>query len=174
VLEPFDCYTPGARRLYTFEARGDQHLLTAEARRTLDAIAAAAPALIEKNRLTRDEAAQQAALWLAIAENLEALAATQVDLRCRELRARNGIAWSAKVRELRREIEARRGGYPAEISKGRLTTDQAQQQLERLEAVHDLYWRHGYAFDGSRDELRAMTGPVLDSYDFTEPSEEAA
>jgi hypothetical protein len=63
---------------------------------------------------------------------------------------------------LRREIEHRRNSQEAEIAKGRLTAADAKAQLERLEAVHDLYWRQGFAFDGSRDELRAMTGPILD------------
>lgn len=174
MLEPFDCYTPGARRLYSFEGHGEQALLAAEVRRTLDAIAAALPARIDRGALTREEGAALTALWLAIAEDLEALdprhrgPGTIAD-RCRELRARNGIAWSAKVAALRAEILRRRANNPADVDRGRLTADEAKRQLERLEAVHDLYWRHGYAFDGSRDELRAMTGPVLDSYGFTPP-----
>jgi hypothetical protein len=43
----------------------------------------------------------------------------------------------------------------ARVAKGQLTAD-AKAQLERLEAVHDLYWRQGFAFDGTRDELRAI------------------
>jgi hypothetical protein len=73
MLEPFDCYSPGAQRLYWFEGTGQTPLLAGEVRRTLDAIAASAPARIDKGSLTRDEAAQLANLWLAIAEDLEAL-----------------------------------------------------------------------------------------------------
>lgn len=182
MLDRFDCYSPGARRLYHFEGQEEQAQLTAEVRRTLEAAASGAQARIAKGSLTRDEAARLTTLWLAIAEDLEVqdrwLAGGRAEpaaaQQLRELRARNGVAWSDKVTALRSEIEARRTGYPAEIAKGRLTPDEAKRQLDAIEAVHDLYWRHGYAFDGTREESRAMSGPILDSYEFTAPKEATA
>jgi hypothetical protein len=180
MLEPFDLYTPGARRLYTFEAHGETSLLAHEVRRTLDGIAASAPARIEKGALTREEALELAGLWLAIAEDLERGPATLTDkpaCSCGCLHehqvAPNGVRWQHKVGALRAEISARRRGYPAEVDKGRLTMDEAKQQLERLEAVHDLYWRHGFAFDGTLAELRELSVAVLDS-NLREPMGEAA
>jgi hypothetical protein len=171
----FPPYSPGSRRLYDFEDAGELGLLTSELRRSLDALAAAAPARIGKGQISEAEATRLAATWLAIAEDLEAqdawlamrargVASRQTLLeRLAELRSRTGVAWAAKVAALRRELEARRAGYPAMIDKGTVTRDQAAQQLERLEAVHDLYWRHGFAFDGERAELRSMTDAILDA-----------
>jgi hypothetical protein len=175
MLDSFTCYAPGSRRLSDIMEAGELRLLTAEAVRTLDALEAAMAARIDKGQLTRDQAQCAAAIWRAIAADLavedEWLAERQhrepawtIDARLVELRRRNGAAWADKVDALRRKIEARRGAYPTDVDKGRLTRDAAQQQLERLEAVHDLYWRLGYAFDGSKDELRAMSGPILDTY----------
>lgn len=171
MLDPdFPLYTAGVRRLYHFEFHRDQHLLTAEVRRTLDAYAAAAPARIAKGQLTDREARAQAATWLAMDADLQAqdrwmregAGASHWSLadKLRELRAAGDVSWEAKVAELRREIELRRAGYPEEVKKGRLTRDQAKAQLERIEAVHDLFWRHGYGFDGTREELRELADVV--------------
>jgi hypothetical protein len=167
----FQLYTPGVRRLYHFEFHRDQALLTAEIRRTAEAIAAAAPAKIAKGTATAEEADAWAGLWAAIAEDyaaqdawLAAGAGTSgwsLAEKLRELRRGNGWTWITKVEALRREIEARRTAYPADVAKGRLTREQAKAQLEALEAVHDCYWRHGYAFDGTRDELAAHGEVVM-------------
>jgi hypothetical protein len=173
MLEAFHpLYTPGAKRLYSFEARNEAALLSAEVRRTLDAFAAAAQARIARGQLTEGEAKAQAGLWLAIAEDLEAWTAgappwlrepeRSIAAELRTLQAKNGVRWTHKVATLRREVLARRDGYEREIGKGLLTPDQAKRQLERLEAVHDLYWRHAFAFDGSIDELRALGEMVTD------------
>lgn len=180
MLEPFDCYSPGARRLYHFEHHGEEQLLAAEVRRTLDTLAASAPARIDKGTLTGDEAHQLARVWLAIAGDLERGPDTMTgNAACpcgclKETKvAANGVRWEAKVRALRTEIAARRTGYPAEVAKGRLTSDEAKRQLDALEAVHDLYWRHGFAIDLPIDQRRALAGAVLDS-NLTQPSEQAA
>jgi hypothetical protein len=165
MLEPaFQCYSPGSRRWYEFAEAGELDQLAAEVKRIIAALAAAAPGRIAKGTLTEQEARRLADLWTAISEDLEAqFAPVPVD-RLRELRAANGVPWAVKVDALRRELEARRLGYPAEVNKGRLTRDQAKQQLERVEAIHALYWRDGYAFDGTRDELRAISGPMMEAW----------
>lgn len=167
MLEPgFQIYTPGVRRLYHFEFHRDEHLLAGEVRRTLDELNATVPGRVDKGQLTLPEAKAQATLWLTVAEDLEALvrwlaegagrAGWSLAEKLRELRAANGVAWEAKVAALRTEIEARRVGYPSLVAKGMLTRDQAKAQLERLEAVHDLFWRHGFGFDGTRAELAEL------------------
>jgi hypothetical protein len=171
MLEPFDLYTPGVRRLYHFEFHDEQDQLAGEVRRTLDSLAAAAPGRIAKGQLTEEDAVAQAAVWLSIARDLEEMlrwaaeghagAGWTLSDRLGEFRAETGISWTAKVEAMRREIMARRYGYPAEVEKGRLTRDQAKAQLERLEAVHDLYWRHGFAFDGTRAELLELGEVVI-------------
>lgn len=176
MLDPtFPCYTPGSRRLCDFEGAGDQALLTAEVRRSVPPIVSAADNRVAKGQQTPEEADRLAAIWRAIAADLEALDAWRADRwrgstpyatvpeRLALSRAENLGAWSDKVAALRREIEARRANYPALVAKGSLTRDQAHAQLERLEAVHDLYWRHGFAFDGTRDELRAHSEAVTDA-----------
>lgn len=171
-FEPFDLYTPGARRLYHFEFHSDQALLSAEIRRVLDGLAAAAPTRIAKGQISDAEAKQQVVLWLSIAEDLEAMdrwiaegsgrSGWSLSEKLRELRAVNHVDWPDKIAVLRNEITARRIGYPADVAKGRLTSDQAKAQLERIEAVHDLYWRHGFAFSGTREELRELGEVVAD------------
>lgn len=49
-------------------------------------------------------------------------------------------AWERKVRALRREIQIRRNTYPRKIEQGRMTVEDARKFLERLEAVHWMYW----------------------------------
>jgi hypothetical protein len=173
MLDPFNqLYTPGVRRLYHFEFHEEQHLLTAELRRTVDHLCSAVEARIAKGTATRQDVETVRAIWSAIAADLEAqdawlaagagAAGWSLADKLKDLRASSEVAWSTKVKAMRREIEARRRSYPADVQKGRLTGDQAKQQLEALEAVHDLYWRHGYAFDGTRDELRALGEVVAD------------
>jgi hypothetical protein len=172
-LDPnFPLYTPGARRLYHFEQHEDQALLTTELKRTHEALAATLMAKIDKGQLTEEEAAALAGPRLAIIADLEAqdawLAAGggasgwSLAEKLRELHRENRVTWATKVGELRREIEGRRIAYPAMVEKGTLTQDQAKQQLDAVEAVHDLYWRLGYAFDGTREELRAYGEVILD------------
>lgn len=172
TFDPFDLYTPGARRLYAFEFHGEEALLIAEIRRTLDALAAAAPARVAKGQVSEAEARQHAGLWLAIAVDLEAQdrwlaegsgrSGWSLSEKLRELHKLNHVGWPDKIAMLRNEITARRQGYPADVAKGRLTADQAKAQLERIEAVHDLYWRHGFAFSGTREELRELGEVVAD------------
>lgn len=171
----FPPYSPGSRHLSGFEGRADQALLTAELRRTLAAIVAAAPGRIAKGQLSRADADRQIVLWGALVADLEAQDAWLAE-RARGIAPRQTllaaldeisgcyhVGWQDKVAGLRHEIEARRRGYEAAIAKGQLTAETGRQQLERLEAVHDLYWRHGFAFDGTRDELRALSDAVLDA-----------
>jgi hypothetical protein len=173
MLDPrFDCYTRSSRRLYEFDDAGELHLLTAEIRRMLDGLAADAPARIAKGTMSREQGEAVIFLWLAICEDLAAQSVKSVERqmdgtiaeRLAELRRKNNVAWSDKITAMRGEIETRRAGYPTLVNTGRLTSEAAQRQLERIEAVHDLYWRQGYAFDGSKDELRAMTDGILDTY----------
>jgi hypothetical protein len=173
----FATYACGSRRLLDFTEANEQLLLLVEVRRTMDALAAAAPARIAKGSLTEeDQSKAELFLWLAIANDLEAGEAWLAEYRtlpsgcdlprwsvADRIKARgDGYSWTAKVEALRTEIRRRREIYAGDVDKGRLTADQAQQQLERLEAVHDLYWRQGYAFDGTRDELRAYSAIILD------------
>jgi hypothetical protein len=166
MLNPrFPPYSPGSRRLWEFYEAGDEQLLADEVRRTREA----SDAKVAKGQRTPAEAA----VWAAIAADvdLHAAAARLVDqhrecppiaAELARFRAENGIAWETKVQALRREIELRRSTYAGDVEVGRLAPDQARSQLERLEAVHDCYWSQGYAFDGTRDEMRAMIGPILD------------
>jgi hypothetical protein len=161
----FPVYSPGSRRWIDFAERDELDQLTAEARRTLEAAAASAPARQARGSLTREEADRIGFVWLAIVEDLSQGPDNLSDeMECAHLRrfkvAANGVRWEAKVTALRGEIALRRSAYPGLVDKGQLTCDQARQQLERLEAVHDLYWRHGFAFDGTRDELRELLGTV--------------
>lgn len=169
----FPAYSPGSRRHVELAEAGEDHLLRFEVERTRGAVAVAAAARIAKGQLTRADGDRIDAVFAAIAADLSAGDVWLDELRrgrqppplpatFAELRAGNGIAWADKVGALRREIEARRRGYPAEVDKGRLTAAQAREQLERLEAVHALYWQHGFAFDGTRDELRAHGSALLD------------
>lgn len=166
MLNPrFPPYSPGSRRLWEFYEAGDEQLLADEVRRTREA----SDAKVAKGQRTPAEAA----VWAAIATDVDLhAAAARLGDQYRPLptiadelarfRAENGIAWEAKVAELRREIELRRSTYPGDVEVGRLAPDQARAQLERLEAVHDCYWLQGYAFDGTRDDLRAMSDGILD------------
>jgi hypothetical protein len=167
MLDPaFPPYSPGARRLYQFEEAGEQHLLSAELERTLAAFSQRRQSRIDKGQVTAGEYDATIAVWAAIAADVMVYVNSRhgpVLPRLQELRDGNGVAWADKVEELRRELEARRAGYPAAVDRGQLTRDQAQQQLERLAAVHDLYWRQGYAFDGTREEGRALSNAVLDA-----------
>jgi hypothetical protein len=170
----FTCYAPGSRRLYEYED-GEQRMLTTEISRTCAALEVAAEGRVAKGQITRDQARLAAAIWRAIADDLAVQDLWLAERNSREpawtigarlvmLRQQNEVAWADKVAAARHELETRRAGYPDDVAKGRLTADAAKRQLERLEAVHDLYWRLGYAFDGSKDELRAMSRPILDTY----------
>lgn len=169
----FPAYSPGSRRLYEFEAAEEEHLLAVEIERTATAFGAAADAKIHKGLATEEERDRGRQLWFAIGVDLGCFIAFNRQNRAGanprpvdEMRAEKyrglPVSWEAKVVALRRELEARRSAYPGQVEKGQLTRDQAQQQLERLEAVHGLYWRHGFAFDGTRDELRALSTAILD------------
>jgi hypothetical protein len=166
MLNPrFPPYSPGSRRLWEYYEAGDEQLLADEVRRTREA----SDAKVAKGQRTPAEAA----VWAAIAADIDLLAASALLVRqgrdhapmgaeLERFRAENGIAWETKVAELRREIELRRSTYAGDVEVGRLAPDQARSQLERLEAVHDCYWLQGYAFDGTRDEMRAMSDGILD------------
>lgn len=166
-------YTPGSRRLYHFEFHGEHAQLTAEIRRTLEAIAAATRARVAKGSISIEEAELVMALWRAIAADFEhqdrwlsegsGASGWSLAEKLRELRQQSGVAWSTKVKAVRREITSRRKAYPGQVDKGQLTSADAKAQLERLEAIHDCYWRHGYAFDGTAEELRALGEIVADS-----------
>jgi hypothetical protein len=161
----FLIYSPGSRRWIDFAERDELGQLTAEARRTLEAAAVSAPARQARGALTREEADRIAFVWSAIDMDLgQGPDNLSDEMECAHLRrfkvAANGVRWEAKVTALRGEIALRRASYPGLVDKGQLTRDQARQQLERLEAVHDLYSRHGFAFDGTRDELRALVDTV--------------
>lgn len=64
-------------------------------------------------------------------------------------------AWEAKVRALRRELALRRNAYRKRVEQGRLSQADADKQLERLEAVHWMYWVEGFCLappvDGAWD-----------------------
>lgn len=52
------------------------------------------------------------------------------------------FSWDAKVREMRRELALRRNAWPRRIAKPAdpLTEAAAARRMERLDAVHFLYW----------------------------------
>jgi hypothetical protein len=173
----FPPYTPGSRRLYEYELAGEQPQLLAEVRRTLDSLATSSPARVAKGSLTEDQAKATMFLWLSIANDLEAAQAWHAEFRslpsgcdlpnwsvAERIKARgDGFTWKQKVEALRGAIEHRRTSQESDVGKGRLTADQAKEQLERLEAVHDLYWLQGFAFDGTRNELIELAATLMDA-----------
>lgn len=79
--------------------------------------------------------------------------------------------WTDKVRELRRELAIRRAAWPKRIAKPGDPLDQATavRRMERLDAVHFLYWIELFACDAwqagptladTLDQVRAWTWRV--------------
>lgn len=50
-------------------------------------------------------------------------------------------SYAELAKEVRREIELRRGLYPRFIKSGRLTEEKAAQQIEMMEQIYDLFER---------------------------------
>jgi hypothetical protein len=167
MLDPlFPLYSDGSHGYHMFLEAGELGLLTDEVRRTIAELDRTAAARVGKGQSTAGEALELARPWAAILEDLAEgprnIAGHTGILAEFQVNPNNGVRWEAKVAALRKEIEARRSGYAALVAKGQLTGGQAKQQLERLEAVHDLYWHQGFAFDGARDELRAIGDAILE------------
>lgn len=148
----FADYTPRSRRWVEFAEGNQLDQLLEEATRTTHAIAATAAAKVDKGQLTPEQVAILDRTWRSIANDLQADKAARENWRPIVLEA--GVPWADKVAAIRAEILARRKSYPADVDKGRLAPDVARSQLERLEAVHWTYWRHGFAFDGDQTQLR--------------------
>lgn len=170
----FAPYSPRSRHWIDFAEAEQQHLLAQELERTGAAFTAAAEAKVSKGGMTPDEAKQGRLLWFSIGIDLGYLIAADrqaaagiVPEPIAAALARNardtGFTWADKVRAMRDELEHRRSTYPADVDKGRLAPEHARQQLERLEAVHYLYWHLGFAFDGDRDAVRAHANALADA-----------
>lgn len=166
----FMLYSPGSHRLvdYAEQGRHGQALLTAEIDRTATAIKTAIPDRIAKGVLDEAEAVRILATFMAIAADLAAereywaaldalwsdaganLATGSPQLADFLAAVASGddppIAWPDKVEALRREITHRRASFEADVSKGRLDPAEARDRLERIEAVHDKYWRQMFAW----------------------------
>jgi hypothetical protein len=97
------------------------------------------PQWIEIERITKLESAHEIGTVTAI------LADLRMSQSCWR---RNGTPFApdtsatseAKVKVLRREISIRRASYPRWIDKGGLNVAVAHAQMERIEAIHWLYW----------------------------------
>ncbi|MEA3036837.1 MAG: hypothetical protein QOH04_2614 [Sphingomonadales bacterium] len=122
--------------------------------------AALYPRLVAKGTLGEAAAEAHIAGLAAIAEDLRERA-FYLDPAWREgthyRRASPDRPFAAKVRELRREITIRRHAWPARIAKpgDPLGADAAARRMERLEAVHFLYWVWLFKAD---DEVAALAG----------------
>jgi hypothetical protein len=149
----FEPYSPRSRHWIDFAEAGQLGQLAAEVERTRDAIARAAVDKEKKGQLTADQVRLMCRTWLAIAVNLAGA----------DNRKTAGIPWAAKVAALRAEVERRRNTYPADVDKGRLAPADARARLERLEAVHYHYFNMGFAFDGTREALRAHVNALSDA-----------
>jgi hypothetical protein len=156
----FACRSPGSRRWYEIAEAGELDTLRAELERTAAAYATVGQARVDKGLLTPAELQRAKAVIAAIVADF-AWNGTLAELK--RLALEHGVRWPEKVAWLRSEIETRRVQYRAAVAKGQLTEAQARAQLERLEAVHWEYWAHGFAWDGSRDELRSHNERFLDA-----------
>lgn len=97
------------------------------------------PGYVATERMTERESAHELAVMASIV----------ADLRMAQASWRpSGIAfapdktvtWTAKVETLRRELAIRRAAYPRWIERGQLNAAVAHGQMERLEAIHWMYW----------------------------------
>ena len=124
----------------------------AEARRELDDRRRFYPQQVAQGRMTELDMEHELRIFAAIVDDLEAARRLDETGVWAMPGAGDGPldpeavhqAWQAKVRALRRELAMRRNFYPKRIEQGRLTADDAAKQLERLEAVHWMYWVEGF------------------------------
>lgn len=159
----FPSYSPGSREAIdfleadcehpAFDAPDGQRCLEAEARRTAEAIRAAAPGRIQRGGQTPEEAARLEAIFTAIAADLAAERVHRAACRAHfqgggapdampllAAQGDDGFSWEDKLHALRREIHFRRKYDADHVAKGRLTAAAAREQLERLEAIQHKYW----------------------------------
>jgi len=136
----FPLYSLGS---LTLSEQPDTALLAAEVERSAAAHRAAAPARVARGAMTSEEAERIGLVLDSIAADLAAVAALRPGERLRDRVPRPGDRWTweDKIHVLRREIHFRRAFDPGHVEKGRLTAAAAKERLERLEAVHDAYWR---------------------------------
>lgn len=99
--------------------------------------------LVDRGQLGEEEAVRHIAVLLAIRSDL----AGHWD---------RSVAWEAKVRELRRELQLRRNAWPKRIASAAhpLSADEARRRMERLDALHVRYWMDLWFHDGTRDDMR--------------------
>jgi len=123
------------------------------------------PRLIQRERMSREEADRHLAIWQAITDD---------HIRDRAWRKIVGtpgafypptpahsfaIDWETRVRELRRELALRRNLYAKRIASptSQLTADVARRKLEALDAVHYRYWCDLFGFcDGAQDATQDL------------------
>lgn len=93
--------------------------------------------LVDKGKLAAADAARHVAILEAVRDDLD------------EAGAPAGPGWEAKVRELRRELALRRNAWPKRLARpgDPLTEAAAARRMERLDAVHFLYWIEFFACD---------------------------
>ena len=141
------------------------------------------PGRVDKGRMTAHDAEYGVDIVRAIAEDLrhqqlldqwsESFQRTGQDdaeiwarVEAQQLTAARALApfrWAELVTALQREILLRRRYYPQWVAKKTLDPIRARHQLERIEAVHFLYWvgaRHFMpdALHGRRDQIWAAKG----------------
>lgn len=114
------------------------------------------PLLVDRGRMTGDEAERHIEAFAAIARDIrfeidcDAMEGAEWDRRHARREAelqRCPFKWDDKVRELRREIALRTNKFPGEIERGRITEAEAAIRMERLDAVHWRYWIELRHFD---------------------------
>lgn len=92
------------------------------------------PQFVLRRQLTAEEAERQIELLLAVIADFNRYRFDEPG------RGDEAFGYFDKVNCLRREVLIRRSLYPKLLDAGKLTLDQASQQLGRLEAAHDWYW----------------------------------
>lgn len=134
----FPLYSDQSRTLLELDGRD----LIAEVERSATAHRAAAPGRIARGAMTEEEAERIGLVLDAIAADLEAYRAWKLwDPPLDQQIRRGAFSWEDKLHVLRREIHFRRSYDADRVARGRITAAAAREQLERLEAVHVLYWR---------------------------------
>lgn len=127
--------------------------LLAEARREHEHRRRFYPDYVRKHRITEIEARYETDIMAAIAADLDAWRRAEPGKGWLLPGYETGrapadnvhAAWEKKIRALRRELAIRRKAYPRMIAQFRLTEAEAKAQLERMEAIHWLYWVECFA-----------------------------
>lgn len=157
ILDPhYECVSLGSAAPETI----DPHRLVDELLREINMRRTVYPRRVAKHQMDQADADNEIEMMAAIHADIESMIFLDqwdrsrsqdawIAWRDHQARANARIApfgWAALVACLRREITSRRRLYPKSIEKGQLSAIDARHQLERLEAVHCLYWVGGRHF----------------------------